>query len=168
MNEALVPSDVQALERLMGEYGDSVLRMCHMLLRDKELARDAAQESFLKAYRAINTLRDREAEKAWLMRIAVNTCRDMQRTGWWRMVDRRMTPEDLPRQGDDIPDPTLLNEVMSLPLKYRQVVVLHYYQGMQLEEIARALNKPAGTIRSQMKRAKEKLHDRLKGWYDDE
>ena len=73
MNGALVPGNVQTMERLMAQHGDSLLRMCYMLLRDRELARDAAQESFLKAYRALDTLREGDSEKAWLMRIAINT-----------------------------------------------------------------------------------------------
>ena len=76
MNDALVPGSVQTLERLMTQYGDSLLRMCYMLLGDRELARDAAQDSFLKAYRALPTLREGDGERAWLMRIAINTCKD--------------------------------------------------------------------------------------------
>lgn len=170
MNDALVPGSVQPLERLMTAYGDGVLRMCYMLLRDRELARDAAQDSFLKAYRAMGSLRAGDTERAWLMRIAVNTCRDVQRSGWWRMVDRRVTPEDLPETGreDERPSAELICEVMNLSPKYRQVVVLHYYQGMKLKEIARVLDLPEPTVRSRLMRAKAKLHDRLEGWYDDE
>lgn len=170
MNEALVPGNVQQLERLMTQYGDAVLRMCYMLLRDRELARDATQESFLKAYRALDTLRSGGTEKAWLIRIAVNTCKDMQRSRWARLVDRRITPDDLPDAGqeDDRPDQTPLVAVMNLPEQYRQIVVLHYYQGMTLEEIARMLTLPAATVRSRMLRAKKKLRQALEGWYYDE
>ena len=132
MNDAEAPGAVQKLETLMTRYGDSVLRLCFMTLRDRELARDAAQETFLKAYRALSTLRSEETEKAWLSRIAVNVCRDMQRKTWWRLFDRRITPEDLPEAftEDEPPDSTPLLAVMNLPAKLRQVVLLHYYQGL--------------------------------------
>ncbi|MDD3409231.1 MAG: sigma-70 family RNA polymerase sigma factor [Eubacteriales bacterium] len=170
MNGALVPGDVQELERLMAQYGDSLLRMCYALLHDRELARDATQESFLKAYRALGSLRSGETEKAWLMRIAINTCKDMRRSRWWRMIDRRVTPEDLPEAGreDDLPDEQPLLAVMNLPEKERQVVLLHYYQGMTLEEIAQTLDSPASTVRTRLMRARRGLRTSLKGWYYDE
>ena len=170
MNEALVPGDVQLLERLMAQYGDSLLRMCWSMLRDRELARDAVQETFLKAYRSLAALREGDTEKAWLMRIAVNACRDQQRSRWWRMINRSVTPDDLPEPACDaeIPDGTALAAVISLPQKYREVVLLHYYQQMPLAEIAQALELPASTVRSRLMRAKEKLHRKLEGWYADE
>lgn len=170
MNDASIPDDVQTLERLMEQYGDSLLRMCWMLLHDWEWARDAAQESFIKAYRAFNSLRQGETEKAWLMRIAINTCKDMRRSRWWRMVDRRITPDDLPESGreDAMPDSRPLVEVLNLPEKYRKVVLLHYYQGMTLEEIGQTLGASASTIRTRLFRAKAMLRQRLERWYYDE
>ena len=64
MNDALVPSNVQLLERLMAQYGDSLLRMCWTMLHDRELARDAVQETFLKACQAFPALREGDTEKA--------------------------------------------------------------------------------------------------------
>lgn len=170
MNGIQAPDNVQTLERLMSRYGDSLLRMCYMLLRDRELSKDAAQDSFLKAYRALNTLREGESEKAWLMRIAINTCKDMHRSRWWRFVDRRVTLEDLPEAGasDEQPDPAVLTAVMGLPEKYRQIVLLHYYQGLTLNEAAQALGIPPGTARTRLMRAKERLRGQLEGWYFDE
>lgn len=170
MNETLLSSDVQELERMMTQYGDSVLRMCYVMLRDTELARDAMQDSFVKAYRAMDTLKTHETEKAWLMRIAINTCKDHRRSHWWRMIDRSVTIEDLPEPSQEatLPDDTLMLAIMQLPEKHRQVVLLHYYQGMTLEEIAQSLGKPASTVRSRLMQAKDKLRRALKGWYDDE
>lgn len=68
------------------------------------------------------------------------------------------------RQEDD----SLLKEVMNLPDKYRQVVVLYYYQELTAEETAQALGVPAATVRTRLKRARESLKARLEGWYFDE
>lgn len=170
MNDSEAPGEVQKLETLMSQYGDNVLRVCYMTLRDRELARDAAQETFLKAYRALPTLRSEETEKAWLTRIAVNVCRDIQRKAWWRLIDRRITPEDLPEAftEDKLPDSTPLLAVMNLPRALRQTVVLHYYQGMTLAEIARALGEKPSTVRGRLIRARKKLYDKLERWYFNE
>ncbi len=170
MNDALVPGAVALLERLMTQYGDSLLRMCYTMLHDRELARDAVQETFLKAYRSLASLRQNDTEKAWLMRITINTCRDMQRSRWWRMVNRSVTPDDLPEPAceEEPQDSTALIAVINLPQKYREVVWLHYYQQTPLEEIARILHVPASTVRSRLFRAKEKLRHTLEGWYYDE
>lgn len=170
MNGTEAPGEVQTLERLMTQYGDGVLRVCFMTLHDRELARDAAQETFLKAYRALGTLRSCGTEKAWLMRIAVNACRDMKRKAWWRMIDRRIAPEDLPEPccEDELPDKTALLAVMNLPAHLRQPVILHYYQGMTLAEIAQVLDTKPATVRSRLMRARKKLHDQLERWYYDE
>ncbi|MDD3336939.1 MAG: sigma-70 family RNA polymerase sigma factor [Eubacteriales bacterium] len=134
------------------------------------LAFISTQDSFLKAYRALDALRGLGSEKAWLMRIAINTCKDMQRSRWWRLVDRRITTDDLPEQGvcDEYPDKAVLTAVMNLPMKYRQTVLLHYYQGMTLTQVAQALDVPPGTVRTRLMRAKERLRGQLEGWYFDE
>ena len=62
------------LERAMGQYEESLLRMCFACLGDAALAEDAVQETFLKAYRALDRFRGDAGEKTWLLRIAVNTC----------------------------------------------------------------------------------------------
>ena len=68
-----------------GPYAGMVYRHClHMLSRPEE-AEDAAQETFLKAYRALDSFRGECDEKTWLMRIAINTCRDMRRSRWTGM-----------------------------------------------------------------------------------
>lgn len=170
MNDALVPDNVQTLERLMTQYGDSLLRICYMLLHDRDLAKDATQDSFLKAYRSLDSLRKGNSEKAWLMRIAINTCKDLRRSRWWRFIDHGITPDDLPEMGqeDENPDSTPLLAVMNLPEKYRQVVLLHFYQGMTSSEIAQILGLTASTVRTRLMRAKDRLHEQLEGWYFDE
>ena len=168
---ATIQTEYAHIVRTTGVVGGEP-RIAHTSTRvgDIGLARDAAQESFLKAYRALDSLRNGETERAWLMRIAINTCKDMRRSRWWRMIDRNVTPEDLPETGrsDELPDSTPLIAVMNLPEKYRQVVVLHYYQGRTLEEIARALDVPASTVRARLLRAKNKLRQKLERWYFDD
>lgn len=160
----------RTLERMMTEYGDSVVRVCYLFLKDRQLAQDAAQETFIKAWNALHTLRSGDTEKAWLIKIAVNTCKNMLRSRYFRMVDRSISTDDLPEPASVDPDTddTVLKEVMALDDKYREVVVLYYYQELSSDETAKVLGLPTATVRTRMKRARELLRTRLKGWYFDE
>ena len=72
------------IDRLMEQYGSSLLRMSALYLKDADLAQDAVQETFIKAYRHLKDYRGDSSEKTWLTTICVNTCRDMLRTAWFR------------------------------------------------------------------------------------
>ena len=162
----------QVLERMMTLYGDPLKRTCLVYLKNDALAQDACQECFIKAYRALEKGHGPEPdrEKAWLMRIAVNTCRDMQRSAWFRHHDRRVTPEDLPQAilpPDDDGDLDVMCDVMQLPSKLKEVVMLYYWQNMNVNEIAHALGVTHSTVSTRLKRAREKLHDVLDRRYKD-
>ena len=151
--------------RLMTLYERELLRMCYVYLRDLPLAEDATQETFVKAYRHLADFRGESAEKTWLMRIAINTCKDMRRAAWFRYVDRSVTPEQAPDPTEDVAaeDDALTCEVMRLPRKLMEVVLLYYYQGMTLEEIAQALGITAPSVSARLKRARDKLRIALEG-----
>lgn len=156
----------QRLVEMVNRYQGLLLRTCYLYLRDLELAKDATQDTFLKAYRTLEDFRGDCSEKAWLLRIAINTCRDMQRSAWLRHHDRRVTPEDLPQAvaaAADEEDLGVLCDVMELPPKLKEVVILYYWQNMNVNEIAHALGIRHSTVSARLKRAREKLHDVLKG-----
>lgn len=170
MPNAEVPrvSREQEITRIMAQYGRSLKRMCYLYLKDAQAAEDAAQETFLKAYKSMNAFRGDCAEKTWLMRIAVNVCRDMLRTAWFRRVDRRVPLESVPEPpGAQAQDRALLDEIMRLPAKYKEVILLYYYQGMTAPEIAKALGQSLNTVKSRLRRGRDALKERLKGWYFD-
>lgn len=161
------PADV---ERLMDEYGNSVLRMCFVYLQDMALAEDAMQETFVKVYRQYASFRGESSEKTWVMRIAINTCKDVRRSAWFRRVDRSVPLDAIPepRYECDPSDDTLIVEIMKLPPKLKEVVLLRYYQDLSFQEIAQALQIPQGTVSTRMNAAKKKLRQRLVRWYFDE
>jgi len=160
----------QALCRLVAQYQTALLRMCYLYLHDTALAEDAVQETFIKAYRAMDGLRNECGEKSWLMRIAINTCRDMRRSGWFRHVDRRVAPETLPETSVPFQeaDEALTLAIMRLPIKCREVVILHYYQNMRVAEIAASLHVTPSTVSNQLGRAKRKLRSMLERGYSHE
>ena len=75
------------LERMMEQYGNDLLRICCVYLKDASMAEDAVQETFVKAYKGYHPFRADADEKTWLMRIAINTCKDIRRSAYFRHVD---------------------------------------------------------------------------------
>lgn len=154
----------EALARMIREHQSSLLRLCWLSLRDEELARDAVQETFLKAYGAMSRFRGESSEKTWLTRIAINVCRNMRRSNWFRHVDRRVTPETLNCPADAPDQQAELNVAISrLPGKLREAVLLYYYQGMTVEEMAEVLHTAKSTVSLRLKQARERLHITLEG-----
>lgn len=155
------------LTRLMETYGTNVLRVCFLYLHDHALAQDAAQTTFLKAWKALDRLRTDASEKTWLTAIAVNTCRSVLRSREYRLYAHGADPENLPEPSVDpiIPDGTVARAVMSLPQKYSEVIILHYYQNLPAIDIARTLRIPEPTVRTRLLRARRMLEPMLKGWY---
>lgn len=149
----------QELVRLVNAYQTSLRRMCCTILRDPAQAEDAVQETFLKAYKSMASFRGESSEKTWLMRIAINTCRDFRRSAWFRYLDRRITPEDLPLATNPIEEDSieLTAAIMRLPQKLQEVTLLHYYQNMTTREIADALQIPQSTVSTRLNRARSKL-----------
>lgn len=160
----------ERFERLVNQFQASLLRTCYMHLRDQEQAKDAVQETFFKAYRNLGAFRGESAEKTWLMKIAVNTCHDMRKTGWFRHMDRRVTPEMLPEASVPFQEfeEGLIVEVMNLPLRLREVVLLYYYQNMDTNEIAETLGIARSSVSGRLQRARKKLRDVLEGTDSDE
>ena len=140
-----------------------------MLLRDIQLAEDATQETFLKAYRSMDSFRAESSEKTWLMRIAVNTCKNMRRSAWLRFVDRRVSLDQLPEPAAPpaLEHRMLTQAILCLPRKEMEAVLLYYDQGMQVQEIAMALGVSAPAISKRLKKARELLRCELEGGRND-
>ena len=158
----------ETLDALMVQHGSRLLRLCTMNLRDASLAQDAVQDTFLKAFRQFHRFRGDADALTWLTAIAINVCRDYRRTAWFRHVDRRM--EDLPEQAASFPFPdnTVITEVTKLPDKYREVILLRYYQDMKQKYIAAALGISDRAVRQRLNKANTMLREQLKEWYEDE
>ena len=154
-----------AFELLVAQNQEKLLRTCYLYLRDRQLAEDAVQETFLKAYRSLPAFRGDSSEKTWLMRIAVNTCRDLYRSEWFRHMDRRVIPEELPESGVSFTsrEESLIVEVMRLPRRLREATLLYYYHGMDEREIAEALGVSRSAASDRLSRARRKLKELLEG-----
>ena len=162
---AAQPGPVSNLEdaftRMVDQYQVALKRMCHLYLRDRTAAEDAVQETFLKAYKHMDTFRSQSKERTWLMSIAINTCRDMNRSAWLRHTDRRVIPEDMviPVSAQDEDALALAEAIRRLPGKHRDAILLYYYQDMTIQEVAEALHAAPSTIMKRLGQAKEKLRN---------
>lgn len=180
--ERTVAGDQRAYELLVIKYQRRIERLIARMVRDPDLVQDIAQETFLRAYRALHQFRGEAQFYTWLYRIAVNTANKA-------LVDMRRDPVVLesalhisddedetfrPRHEpttDETPETVLaaqeiaaaVNAAMeALPEDLRQAVTLREIEGLSYEEIAAAMNCPIGTVRSRIFRAREAISARVK------
>ena len=141
----------------------ALLRLCFAYLHDRALAEDAVQETFLKAYRRLDQFRGNANVKTWLSAIAINCCRDMSRGSWFRHIDRSISIDRLPeRSAEGIPEYDAVSvEVMRLPIRLREVVLLYYFEDMNTQEIAETLRISQQAVSGRLVRARTKLRKAL-------
>ena len=154
----------EKLEELVDRYQISLLKVCFTFLHDRSLAEDAVQDTFIKAYQSLDYFQGNSSEKTWIFRIAMNTCRDMLRSRWFRFVDRRVDLSRLPEQTVQMEDgdKEIMESVMALPVKLREVILLCSFEGMTTYEAAESLEITQQAVSSRLKRAKEKLRKEMK------
>ena len=108
-------------------------------LKSDSAAKDVVQETFVKAYRSLNRFRGESCEKTWLIRIAINVCRDIQRTAWFRNLGRMVNLDDVKIPQEMKVKSEVVDQIMRMPKKLREVVLLYYYEDMSQSEIAEVL-----------------------------
>lgn len=154
----------EKMNALISQWQLPLLHTCTILLGDADLAKDAVQDTFVKVWRSLPKYRGDCSEKTWLMRIAINTCRDMKRNFWFRIVDRSIRLEDLPEPSCNPwnEDKEIMAEVLSLPHKQREVILMYFYHNMTTREIAQALHITQPAVIKRMQAAKAKLKTLMK------
>ncbi len=136
---------------LVDDYGNSILRMCLIYLKDFHLAEDAVQETFIKVYKNYSNFKGDSSEKTWVMRIAINVCKNYLRGSWWKRIDESAVLESIPikenfeDESSELADKLIL-EVMKLNIKYKEVILLYYYQELKVREISEVLRIPEATV----------------------
>jgi RNA polymerase sigma-70 factor, ECF subfamily len=179
--ERVQRGDMRAFEMLVVKYQRRVERLIGRMVRDVDLVADIAQETFIRAYRAMPQFRGDSAFYTWLYRIAVNTAKKA-------LMDRKRDPvvtesalfsvndEETSRAESELSDgetpegllaskqiAQAVNEaIQSLSEDLRQAIVLREIEGLSYEEIADVMNCPIGTVRSRIFRARESIAQRLR------
>ncbi len=169
MERVAVPDVVSEakLQQWIQEYSTLILRTCYVWLQDRQQAEDAVQDTFIKAWKHIGDLKRKNIrnEKAWLMRIAVNTCRDYRRTAWFRHIDTKVELSTLPPRLTQTTeeDHDMMLTICALPDKYREVILMYYYQGLTEQETADVLGLSLSSAHRRLKKAEELLRAELEG-----
>jgi RNA polymerase sigma-70 factor, ECF subfamily len=149
--------DHDAFSALVGATIAEVEAVARLILRDHELARDAVQDAYIKAWRDLPGLREPDRFEAWLHRLLVNTCLDTLRKRRRRPLEVELTPIVRPSVGDAtgwVADRDQLERgFRGLDPDQRAVLVLHYYVGMSIPMVAETLGVPLGTAQSRLGRA---------------
>lgn len=169
--------DKSAFDLLVIKYQYKIVQLVNRYVKDPSEAQDVAQESFIKAYRAIGHFRGDSAFYTWLYRIAINTAknylvaRSRRNTDYEIDIDDAEQIQNAPElKGMDTPEQQLLNEeiletirtaIEKLPEEMRIAISLREFEGMSYEEIAETMDCPVGTVRSRIFRAREAINNKL-------
>ena len=141
-------------------YADMVRRICFIYLRNYTDVEDAFQDVFLKLLQSDIKFENEEHIKAWLCRVAINKCKDTTKSFFRKYVT---SIDDIEIPFEDKVESDVMNAVLSLPPKYKDVVYLFYYEDYTVPEMAKLLNMKENTIYSNLHRARELLKKELGG-----
>ena len=179
--ERTVAGDQKAFELLVIKYQRRIQRLIGRMVRDVDLVEDIAQETFIRAYRALAQFRGEAQFYTWLYRIAINTAKkalmDLKRNptvsenAYKSDDDDETSPVENELTSSETPEAVLaskeiaeiINTAMdALPVELRQAITLREIEGLSYEEISEAMNCPIGTVRSRIFRAREAISAKVK------
>lgn len=151
-----------AIRETLDLYGDSLYRLCLIMLQNTADAEDAVQETFIKYMMNSPQFEDDGKKKAWLTAVAANKCRDML-----RFRKRHATESDELLQNYAIDDEStgILDALMEIPEKHRIVMTLHYVDGYKVNEIAKMLNKSESAIKMRLSKGRSLLEEKYRKEY---
>ena len=150
--------------RAIDKYADMVRRICMLHLKNDADTEDIFQTVFMKYVLEPTVFESEDHEKAWLIRVTVNACRDLIKS-FFRSHTQPL--EDALACAEVREDHReVLEAVLALPEKYKDVIYLHYFEGYSAVEISGILKKNVNTIYTLLRRAKDLLRDRLGGGQD--
>ncbi|KKK36074.1 RNA polymerase factor sigma C [Mesobacillus campisalis] len=169
-DESMVLEREEIIDQLMQEYSDDILHLVYTYVKNRATAEDLTQEIFIKCYERLHQFNQQAAIKTWVYRIASNHCKDYLRSWHYRKItlsdkildyipskSKQVEEEIIANSEENI----LTNAVLNLPLKYREVVFLHYYEELSLAEISKITTVNINTIKTRLKRAKDLLKDKM-------
>ena len=152
----------QEVEQAIETYADMIRRICLLHLNNHEDTEDVLQEVFLKYVLSSVSFESEEHEKAWFIRVTINACKDLLknffRTHTVALEEVMEQPALMPPDHREV-----LEAVLSLPAKYKEVVYLHYYEDYTVPEISGILGKNVNTIYTLLTRSRKMLREKLGG-----
>ncbi len=155
------------LTALVDLHATRVLRTAYLYVHDRGRAEDISQEVFLKLYRMNPPFESDEHAKAWILRVTINLCKDHLKSFWSKRIvlDDTQSRESAPDTAEIVSQrdeaQRLLEAVMALPEVFKTPILLYYYQHLSSHEIAEIMQTPEATVRSRLKRGRDKLEASL-------
>ena len=155
----------QEVNRAVEEYSDMIRLLCMIHLKNYADTEDIFQTVFLKYVLSSVVFENKEHEKAWFIRVTINACKDLLKSFFRSHIT---SLDEILEQAADMQEENkeVLEAVLSLPSKYRDVVYLHYYEGYTAPEIGRLLKKNVNTVYTLMTRSRHLLREKLGGDVD--
>ena len=144
----------QQAEALLDRHGESILRLAYSYLHNQSDAEDILQDTLIQYLRTSPTLESPAHEKAWLLRVAGNLSKNLLRAQGYRQADQ-LEETLVAQEREDLS--YVWEAVKALPLPYRETIHLFYYEGYSTAQIAQILDQKESTVRSRLKRGREKL-----------
>jgi RNA polymerase sigma-70 factor, ECF subfamily len=160
----------EAIDEIMTRYGQEILQLAFSYVKNKQIAEDLTQEIFVKCYKSLHTYSGKSKFRTWLWRIASNHCKDYLKSWYNKNVfttDYQPIYDSIQSESveqtviQDEEDGQLASAVMELPVIYREVIYLFYFEEMSIKEIAVVTEAKENTIKTRLKRGKELLKERL-------
>ncbi|WP_157800953.1 sigma-70 family RNA polymerase sigma factor [Bacillus solitudinis] len=157
----------QLIEELIELYAKQITNFSFTYVKDWGMAEDITQDVFIKVYDNLDTFRHEGSLKTWIYQIAANRSKDILRNSYFKTTIVSDLLESLmPKKGNTSPedtviqiaeDKTLAKNVLALPVKYREVIILYYYHEMSSTEISQFLQVNVGTVKSRLQRGRQRL-----------
>lgn len=169
--DGLLSEDKELLmDQIMNQYGQEILQLTYSYVNNRAVAEDLTQDIFVKCYKNLHTYSGKSKLRTWLWRIAINHCKDFHRNWYNKNVviagekipsngTRRELVEQAVLQKEE--DDELISAIMTLPIKYREVIYLFYYEELPIKEIAVVTGTGVNTVKTRLRRAKELLKAEL-------
>ena len=142
------------LAGLLEEHGDHLLRLCTLYLGDRSQAEDAVQDTLRRYLQMAPAFASREHEKSWLIRVAANRCRDLRR---FRLRHPHTVLEEVAGRCAEPGDRAVLEALMSLPEKFRVVLLLHYVEGYSTGQIAPMIGRTPSAVKMRLQKGRKLL-----------
>ena len=144
------------IEQIIAQYGDSLFRLCCVMLKNEGDAEDAVQETFIQYYQKAPAFASTEHEKAWLFKVAANKCRDQLR---FRSRHSHIDLDSIQALAPEVQDKDILLALMELPEKQRLVLTLHYVEGYTTAEIAKIIGKSPSAVKMRLQSGRKRLEE---------
>lgn len=164
--------DLLLFGQLMDKYGEMLIRLSYTYVRDRQVSEDIVQDVFLKAYEKRNNFKGNSSYKTYLYRLTINRCYDYLRSWSYKntvLSDKIFEFLKISDQNTEAKviyddDRTQIGkEILALPVKYREVIVLFYYKDCGIDEISNLLDCTPNTVKTRLRRGREKLKGKLMG-----